>query len=43
MIKREERLNTVAPRLADVVRRAAIYLDFDLLVVEGARTIEKQR
>jgi peptidoglycan L-alanyl-D-glutamate endopeptidase CwlK len=40
---REERLSTVNPQLADVVRKAASYLDFDLLVVEGARTAERQR
>lgn len=42
MIKREERLDTVNPRLANIVRKAATYLDFDLLVVEGARTKERQ-
>ena len=42
-VRREERLNTVTPALADVVRRAATYLEFDILVVEGARTVEKQR
>lgn len=41
-LQRAERLNTVQPRLADVVRKAATYLDFDLLVVEGARAKERQ-
>jgi peptidoglycan L-alanyl-D-glutamate endopeptidase CwlK len=41
-LRREERLNTVHPRLADVARKAAGFLDFDLLVVEGARTIKRQ-
>jgi peptidoglycan L-alanyl-D-glutamate endopeptidase CwlK len=43
MLIREERLDTVAPQLADIVRKAATYLNFDLLVVEGARTVERQR
>jgi peptidoglycan L-alanyl-D-glutamate endopeptidase CwlK len=43
MLIREDRLATVTPQLADVVRKAATYLDFDLLVVEGARTVERQR
>jgi peptidoglycan L-alanyl-D-glutamate endopeptidase CwlK len=43
MVIREERLSTVNSQLADVVRKAASYLDFDLLVVEGARTVEQQR
>lgn len=42
MIRHAERLETVHPRLADVVRIAATHLDIDLLVVEGARTIERQ-
>lgn len=42
MIRHEDRLNTVHPRLADVVRKAATYLDFDLMVVEGARTLARQ-
>jgi peptidoglycan L-alanyl-D-glutamate endopeptidase CwlK len=42
-IRHDERLQTVSPRLADVVRKAATYLDFDLLVVEGARTLERQK
>lgn len=41
-LRREERLSTVHPSLSDVVRKAATYLEFDLLVVEGARTIARQ-
>lgn len=43
MIKREERLYGIDERLADVVRKAATYLDHDLLVVEGVRTEARQR
>lgn len=39
---KDERLSTVHPRLEAVVRKAATYLEFDLLVVEGARTITRQ-
>jgi peptidoglycan L-alanyl-D-glutamate endopeptidase CwlK len=44
MILKAERLNTVHPDLAAVVRLAATYItEFDLLVVEGARTLAKQK
>lgn len=43
MIKHPERLAGIEARLADVVRRAAGYADFDLLVVEGVRTLERQQ
>lgn len=39
---REERLKGVDERLVKVVRLAANYLDFDLLVVEGLRTQTRQ-
>lgn len=39
---REERLKGVDERLVKVVRLAANYLDFDLLVVEGLRTQARQ-
>jgi peptidoglycan L-alanyl-D-glutamate endopeptidase CwlK len=41
-LRREDRLGTVRQPLADVVRLASTYLDFDLLVVEGARSIMRQ-
>lgn len=42
-LRRAEHLNTVHPRLADVVRLAAASLPFGLLVVEGVRTLERQK
>lgn len=43
MIKHAERLAGIDARLADVVRKAATFLDFDLLVVEGLRDEARQR
>jgi peptidoglycan L-alanyl-D-glutamate endopeptidase CwlK len=43
MIRHDERLASIHPRLADVVRRAATYLPYELLVVEGIRTLARQR
>lgn len=43
MIHHEERLHTINPRLADIVRKAATYVDFDVFVVEGIRTVERQK
>lgn len=42
MVKHEERLHGIDPRLADIVRKAETYLPFSLLVVEGQRTRERQ-
>lgn len=42
-LRREERLAGIDQRLADVVRRAARYVEFELLVVEGLRTLERQK
>jgi len=42
-LRRDERLAGVDARLADVVRRATRYVEFDLLVVEGLRTPERQK
>lgn len=42
MIRHDERLLTIHPALADVVRRAAGSLPFGLMVVEGIRTQERQ-
>lgn len=43
MIKHPERLDTINTRLADVVRLAATKVDFDVFVVEGIRTLERQK
>ena len=43
MIRHDDRLAALDPRLADVVRRADRLAPFDLLVVETARTIERQK
>lgn len=43
MLHREDRLHGIDPTLADVVRKAAAYAPFDLLVVEGMRTEARQR
>jgi peptidoglycan L-alanyl-D-glutamate endopeptidase CwlK len=43
LIRHDERLASIHPHLADVVRRAAMYLPFELLVVEGLRTLARQR
>lgn len=42
MIRHDDRLLTIHPALADVVRRAAGSLPFGLMVVEGIRTSERQ-
>lgn len=42
-LQHEERLSGVNASLANVVRRATQYVDFDLLVVEGLRTEARQR
>lgn len=42
-LHKAERLYEIDQTLADVVRKAATYLaDFDLFVVEGMRTLERQ-
>lgn len=43
MIQRDEKLSGVHRDLADVIRKASLYLEFDLLVIEGIRSIEKQK
>lgn len=43
MIHKPERLMTIKKDLADVVRLADTYLDFDIFVVEGIRTKERQK
>jgi peptidoglycan L-alanyl-D-glutamate endopeptidase CwlK len=43
MLRKEDRLKGVDDRLVRVIKLAATKLEFDLLVVEGVRTIEKQR
>lgn len=42
-MKHEERLSTISPQLASVVRGAAPMLAFELLVVEGKRTLARQK
>lgn len=41
-MRHDERLLNIHPSLADVVRRAAGYMPFDLMVVEGIRSKERQ-
>lgn len=43
MLKRAEKLAGVHPRLVSVVNAAALLMQSDLYVVEGLRTIERQR
>lgn len=43
MLKRSERLRGVDPNLAKVVMHAASLLPFDLQLIEGLRTVERQR
>ena len=43
MIHKQERLETVHPDLAGVIRLAADSTPFDLVVLEGARTKERQK
>lgn len=43
MIVNEDRLAGVHPALASMAKRAAANLDFDVIVIEGARTVERQR
>lgn len=43
MLKRAEKLAGVHPKLVAVVNAAALLLPFDLYVVEGLRTVERQR
>jgi peptidoglycan L-alanyl-D-glutamate endopeptidase CwlK len=42
MLLREERLDGVHPDLAAVVRKAALIAPYDIFVLEGLRTREKQ-
>lgn len=42
-MRHEERLAGINQRLADIVRKAETYLDFELLVVEGLRDKERQK
>jgi hypothetical protein len=43
MLKRTERLKGVDPRLVAVVEAASKSVPFDILVVEGLRTLERQK
>ena len=43
MLRREERLAGVDPRLQAVVRRAAATYPHDIIVLEGVRSLERQQ
>lgn len=43
MIKHEERLAGINPRLVEVVKLAASICPIDIYVLEGVRTMERQR
>lgn len=43
MLRKEERLHGVHPDLAAVVRAAAAACPFDVMVLEGVRTLDRQK